>query len=166
MTKYLLIALIPCFISCTKTQEDHDAMSNEDFVLQASFMNSTEIDIGDLATTKGVDEGVKAFAQRSAGYHRAAQSQLKSLAVGLNLFAVDSLDAQHILLRNQLLDLSGRSFDSLYMRTRVQDYRQAIKLFFDEMITGQNEQLRNYSASVLPQLEVYLQQADSLLDKY
>ena len=86
--------------------------------------------------------------------------------MGLNLVTADSLDAEHVSLRNQLLDLSGHAFDSLYIHTRVQDYRQASKLFFEEMINGRNSQLKDYSASVLPQLEVYLHRADSLASKY
>jgi putative membrane protein len=166
MTKYFLPAIILTLISCTKTREDDDAVSDEDFVLQASVVNTTEIDIGSLASTKGIDEGVKAFGQSTTGYHKAIQTQLKSLATTLNLVAADSLDVQHIALKNQLLDLSGHAFDSLYILTRVQDYRQATKLFFQEVISGQSSQLRAYSASVLPQLEVYLRQADSLLAEY
>jgi predicted outer membrane protein len=82
------------------------------------------------------------------------------------LAAADSMDAQHVLLRNQLLGLSGRTFDSVYIHTRVQDYQQATKLFFQEVITGESSQLKDYSASVLAQLEVYLHQADSLVAKY
>lgn len=166
MTKYLLSALILGFISCTKTQGDHDAISDEDFVLQASLVNTTEIDIGSLAASKGTDEGVRAFAQSVTQYHKGVQSQLKSLAIGLSLVAADSLDADHINLKSNLLDLSGRAFDSLYIHTRVQDFHQAIKLYFEEMITGPNEQLRDYSSSILPRLEVYLHQADSLVNKY
>jgi putative membrane protein len=166
MTKYLLPALILTFISCTKTREDPDAISDKDFVLQASVVNTTEIDIGSLASAKGMDEGIRAFGQNITAYHEAMQSQLKSLAVTLNLATTDSLDEQHIVLRNQLLDLSGRAFDSLYILSRARDYHQASQLFFEEMITGQNSQLKNYSASALPQLELYSRQADSLLAKY
>ena len=166
MTKYLLPALILTFISCTKTREDGDAISDKEFVLQASIVNVTEIDIGSLASAKGMGDGVKAFGESTAGYHKAMQSELSSLAITLNLAATDSLDAQHMALRTQLLDLSGRAFDSLYIHSRAQDYHQASKLFFEEMITGHNSQLRNYSASVLPQLEAYSLQADSLIAKY
>jgi putative membrane protein len=166
MTKYLLPAVILAFISCTKTRDDHDVISDEDFVLQASVVNTTEIDIGNLAITKGIDEGVKAFAQSTTGYHNAVQTQLRSLATTLNLRFADSIDVQHIVLKNQLLDLSGRAFDSLYIHTRVQDYRQGIKLFVQEIVGGQSSQLRDYSASVLSQLEVYLNQADSLAARY
>jgi putative membrane protein len=166
MTKYLLAAVILAFISCTKTREDHDAISDEDFVFQASVANTIEIELGNVAANKGIDEGVKAFAHNISGYHEQAQTQLKSLAIGLNLAAADSMDAQHIILKNQLLNLSGRAFDSVYVHTRMQDYRQATKLFFQEMITGQNAQLRDYSATVFTQLEVYLHQADSLVNKY
>jgi len=159
-------SVIFLFVNCTKVTEDGDVMSNEDFVLQASVVNSAEMDIGSLANTRGINEGVKAFAQSVAAYHEAAQSQLRNLAIGLNLLTADSLDAQHIILRNQLLNLAGRAFDSLYIHTQVQDYEQATKLFFQEVISGQSSQLRNYSASILPQLEAYLHQADSLAAEY
>jgi len=166
MTKYLLPAVILAFISCTKSREDYDATSDEDFILQASVVNTTEIDIGNLVPAKGIDEGIKAFGQNTTRYHKQIQTQLKGIAMTLNLDTADSMDLQHILLRNQLLNLSGRAFDSLYIHTRVQDYQQATKLFFQEVITGQSSQLRDYSASILAQLEVYLHQADSLVAKY
>ena len=166
MTKYVLLAIILTLISCTKIREDDDVISDEDFVLQASVVNTTEIDIGGLASTKGINEGIKAFSQSTSGYHNAIQNQLKKIATTLNLAAPDSLDARHTALKNQLLDLSGRAFDSLYIHTRVQDYRQATELFFHEMISGQNSHLKEYSASILPQLEAYLHQADSLVADY
>jgi putative membrane protein len=166
MTKYLLAAVILSFISCTKTRDDYDTGADEDFVLQASVANTIETELGIVAANNGIDEGVKAFAQNTSTYHKQAQTQLKSLAMTLNLAAADSMDEQHVLLRNQLLNLSGRAFDSVYIHTRVQDYQQATKLFFQEVITGESSQLKDYSASVLAQLEVYLHQADSLVAKY
>jgi len=166
MMKYLLNALMLGFISCTKTQEDNDTISNRDFVLQASMENNAEIDFSSLAAKKAMDEGVRAFAEKTGDYHATAQAQLRGLAIGLNLFAPDSLDAEHVTLRNRLLDLSGRAFDSLYIYTRVQDYQQAIELFFEEAISGQNVELRDYAASGLTQLEAYLHQADSLANRY
>jgi predicted outer membrane protein len=165
MTKYLLAAIL-LSIGCTKTEEDYDALSNADFVLQTSLMNTADIDISNLAATNGVDKGVRALAQTIMAYHETAQNELKRLAIGLNLVAVDSLDAEHILLKNQLLDLSGHACDSIYIHTRVQDYHRATQLFFQEIITGQNEQLREYSQSILPQVEFYLQEADSLANNY
>jgi putative membrane protein len=166
MAKYLLNVVVIGLISCTKTQEDHDVISNQGFVLQASLANTAEIDIGSLAAKKAMDEGVRAFAEKITEYHTGTEAQLRGLTIGLNLFAPDSLDAQHITLRNQLLDLSGRSFDSLYIHTRVGDYQDAINLLFQEMLNGENEQLRDYSASLLPSFEAYLHQADSLATKY
>jgi putative membrane protein len=166
MTKFLFYALILGLFSCTKTQGDHDAISDQVFIDQASVVNKTEIDLGNVESTKGNDEALRAFAQNIAGYHKQVQIQLMTLALGLNLVAADSMDTEHTILKNQLLDLSGRSLDSLYIHTRVQDYHAASKLFFEEMITGQNSQLRDYSASVLPQLEAYLHQADSLVAQY
>jgi putative membrane protein len=166
MAKYLLNALVIAFISCTKTQEDDDAFSNEEFVLQTSMANMAEIDISNLAAKKAIDDGVRAFAEKITEYHTTAQAQLRGLAIGLNLFAPDLLDAEHMTLRNRLLDLSGRAFDSLYIHTRRGDYQKTIDLLFREMLTGENDQLRDYSASLLPRLEVYLHQADSLANTY
>jgi putative membrane protein len=158
--------MIFTFISCTKVTEDNDAMSNKDFVLRASIVNNVETEVGSLAAKKAMDDGVRAFAERITDYHSTAQAHLRNLAIGLNVFAPDSIDAEHMTLKNQLLGLSDRAFDSLYIHTRLDDYHSAINLLFQEMLTGENEQLRDYSASLLPTLEVYLHQADSLANKY
>jgi hypothetical protein len=65
-------------------------------------------------------------------------------------------------LRNQLLALSGRAFDSVYIHSLAKDCERAFELFLQETVTGENEQLRDYSASLLPDIQLHLRMADSL----
>lgn len=166
MTRFLWSSVIFILIGCTKSGDDHDEISDKDFVLLASMTNSAAVKIGSLAVTNAASTGVRNFSQTITGYHAAAQDQLNTLAMELNLYAPDSLDAKHINIKNQLADLSGRRFDSAYVHNLVEDYETAIGLFLEEAMAGEDQTLRNYAESVLPNLQMFLQHADSLASQY
>ncbi|HET9826374.1 MAG TPA: DUF4142 domain-containing protein, partial [Chitinophagaceae bacterium] len=139
MKKYLCSAALLLVIGCEKFHNDDDEITSREFVLQASMTNFTQVNIASLASTRSMNDGMIEFAQTVINYHTAAQSQLKSLATELSLFAPDSIDAEHEKIKDQLLDLSGRKFDSVYIHNVVMDYERAINFFLQETVTGENE---------------------------
>lgn len=150
------------FSGCMK---DDTKISDPDFVLMASMSNTAEINAGQLAMTKG-SARIAMFGQMMVTDHTNSETMLKSIAANNNLYAPDSVDAEHVMLKNQLMGLTGRAFDSVYIHSQVKDHRNTIDLFQRERNHGNNQQLRDYASSTLPTLQMHLHMADSLAAFY
>jgi putative membrane protein len=168
MKKYVTASLCAAVIfwSCDKNDDNNNNntdINNTDrnFTLQASMSNFAEVDAGQAAASKG-STAVAAFGQMMVTDHTMAQAMLDSIASSYTLAAPDSLDAEHAALKTQLAALTGRSFDSVYIHSQVNDHQKAIDLFNDEVSNGHNYQLTNYASSLLPKLQMHLQMADSV----
>lgn len=160
--KLYAVMAIALVAGCMKDDEHHD---DQRFVLKASMSNMAEIDAGQLATMRG-SSGIAMFGQMMVTDHTAAKNNLKTLAAKYSMYAPDSLDAEHVMLKNQLLTLTGRAFDSVYVHSQVRDHQKTIDLFQDQVNHGDNQELRNYASSLLPHLNHHLHMADSLAAFY
>lgn len=172
MKNYLVGCLLAAalFTGCDKDDDDaNDTDVNNldrEFVLKASMANTAEIDAGQLAAANGTNEGIISFGQMMVTDHSAAKTDLQNIAADLQLYAPDSLDERHVMLKAQLMTLSGRAFDSVYIHSQVQDHQEAIALFEREADDGDNDRLENYARSLLPHLRNHLRVADSLAAFY
>src|SRR4051794_8247809 len=123
MKKYVIVCFCAAVIlwSCDKNDNDNQTNINNtdrNFVLQASMANTAEIGAGQLAVSKA-SAPIAAYGQTMVMDHTQADSSLKSIATSVNLPAPDSLDAEHATLKNQLMSLAGRDFDSVYIHSQV-----------------------------------------------
>jgi putative membrane protein len=130
--------------------------------MKASMGNSAEVDAGQLASTKAGNAGVMDFGQMMVTDHTNAQAELKMIAGDLNVNAPDSIDAEHMAMKQQLMMMSGMAFDSAYINGQVKDHEATISLFENEANSGNNSRLRDYANNTLPTLRMHKQKADSL----
>ena len=162
----LLTAAI--FSSCDKDDDDDNDINSQDrnFAMMAAMANFAEIDAGSLAVSKGTDPGITGFGQMMVNDHGSAKTELQDMASDLGLNAPDSLDAEHVALKAQLMTLSGRAFDSVYIHSQVKDHQTAITLHRNQSENGDNARLRNYANQQLPHLEEHLEHAQNLAANY
>lgn len=148
---------------CDKDDDDNDVNSTDrNFAMMAAMANHAEIDAGTLASSKAVNPGIRAFGQMMVTEHGMSRTELQTMAQSLNVYAPDSLDAEHVALKAQLMTLSGRAFDSVYINSQVRDHQRTIALFEDEDDDGNNDMLEDYARKTLPHLRMHLAHADSL----
>jgi putative membrane protein len=167
MKKYVLIAVTALlFLSCDKNDDNDVNNTDRDFTMKASMGNTAEVDAGQSASVKGTDAGVRMFGQMMVTDHTDAETQLKALASSFSLSAPDSIDAAHVALKTQLMSLSGRAYDSVYIKSQVQDHQTTISLFENEVNNGNNQQLINHANTLLPKLRMHKHMADSLANYY
>ena len=163
-------AILACLISCDKDDENPPptdvSTTDRNFVVMASMGNQAEIESSQLALTRGTDTAIKSFAQMMIMDHQMAAARLDSIASDLGLYVADSLDAEHVALQAQLGTLSGYAFDSVYINSQVVDHQENIALFQTERDNGTNQRLREYAGSLLPNLQIHLQRADSIASRY
>lgn len=98
--------------------------------------------------------------------HTTAQTQLLQTINDINMEGAstnDSLGAAHVALRQRLMGLSGRGFDSVYMNSQVMMHQLSIAQFQAEANGGASASLRNYASSKLPSLQMHLNMADSIV---
>src|SRR5215207_7791198 len=143
MKKTLLLYAVSAaviLVSCDKDDDDDTVVNSTDrnFTVMAAIANTAEVDAGQLAATKATDGGIRAYGQMMVADHGPAQAELKTIAAGLGLRAPDSLDAEHVALKAQLMAATGRQFDSLYIHSMVKDHQKAIDLFTNEKNQGNN----------------------------
>jgi putative membrane protein len=154
-------ALVACDKDNDEDVNDQDRM----FVQMASMSNRAEVELGNLALSRASDASVRNFAQMMVNDHTMAQSELLDVVDDIdmeNANVNEPMDAQHIALRQRLMGLSGRGFDSVYMNSQVMMHLQSITLFQAEANGGASPSLRNYAGSKIPNLQMHYNMADTI----
>ncbi len=156
-----------CITACHKDQDDDIAPSKQDrnFMFQASFANHAEVAAGQLAASKGMDSSVRAFGRKMVAEHTMAQNELTALAARWGIGLPSTPDTEHILLAQKLQTLSGRAFDTAYIHSQVEDHKKALQLFSDEVVWGDNRQVKGYAAKYHPHILEHKITAERIADK-
>ena len=155
-------------LSCDKnvTSPNDINQADRDFVFNGSFANAGEFGISRLADTTSTDSTIMDFGGNEFIEHTNIEQVFTSLAGGFDYYTADSLNAENLALQQQLLTLSGREFDSVYIHSRVKSHTEMIAIFMDESKNGISPHLKTFADSVLPVLQMHLSMADSLAQKY
>jgi putative membrane protein len=130
--------------------------------MEAAMGGMAEVELGRLATEKGVSDAVKQFGQRMVDDHSRANSELMQIAGGKGLTLPAGLDAKHQALMRKMSALSGAAFDSAYAKQMVKDHNQTISLFQREATRGTDADLKAFAQKTLPALQEHLSMARSL----
>ena len=166
VVSFLLLCLI--ILSCDKnvTTPNDINQADRDFVFNGSFANAGELGINALADTTSTDSTIMDFAGYMFAQHTSIEQVFTSLAGGFDYYTAHSLNAENLALQQQLLTLSGREFDSVYIHSRVKSHTDMIAIFTEEKNNGLSPHLKTFADSVLPVLQMHLSMADSLAQKY
>jgi putative membrane protein len=136
---------------------------DDNFVQNAAISNRAEIELGQLAASKGNDSLVKMFGQMMVTDHTTAQTELQTISGNYNdIDWPQNLDTAHQHLRTQLDSLSGYSFDSAYINSQVGDHTKTLLLFRTVLDSGKEQRVRDYATKYSPKIQNHLRMADSL----
>ncbi len=172
---YLIGSLaVLCLLSaCDKLSHFFDDGSNNNlnvtdktFVIKTAIGNTAEVQAGQLAATKAINPVVKSFGQLMVSEHTQAQNDLKVVGAKVGIQVADTVDAQHRALITMLNSLSGRAFDSAYIKSQVMDHQQTYAIFQLELQAGKNPDVKSYAQKYLPHIEAHLQAAQSIAQNY
>jgi putative membrane protein len=136
------------------------------FVIKAAQSNIAEIEAAKLALVKSTSDSVKTFAQRMIDDHTTALIELVTIAKQKSFAIPDSADDEHRMLKQRMMLISGKSFDSAYIKSQVKDHIQAVDLFRSEISNGTNEQVKAYAVKLLPKLQMHLEHVQHLASSY
>ncbi len=137
-------------------------VADKAFMIKATQGNLGEVDAAKLALQQSTSDSVKAFAQMMIDDHTSAQTELASIAQKEGVTLPDSTDDTHRLFAQRLMTVTGKSFDSAYMQSQVQDHVKTIAMFQAEASNGLDAQTKAYASKLLPKLQMHLQHAQSI----
>jgi putative membrane protein len=156
-----------CWLACD-IQEDDDTRpslndADENFVERVALSNIAEIKLAELVVTKTNDSLVTDFAQHMITEHSTIQTELRNIANVFNdVDWPEVMDHQHKALYGQLNALQGYSFDSLYMRSQINDHQVTLSIFQTELSTGTVDRVKSFADKYRPHIEAHFNIADSI----
>jgi putative membrane protein len=164
---FILLALLGSAVfisSCSKDQPVVYSMTNQDFVTRSASYFNFQIQAGNLAKSRGVNDSVKSYGTVMVNDNTAAYAALKTLATSKSLTISTTLQASDQTNLNALASQSGTAFDHSYAQMMVLTHNQEMALF---SLGGQpngvaDADLRMFSYNQLPLLNLRLQSAYSL----
>lgn len=136
-------------------QEDV-SQADKDFMMKATLANRAEIELGELAASKGQHDSVKAFGRLMVTEHTTAQNELNALASSKQVTLPAAPDSAHQALSQQLKTMSGNKFDSTYIHHQVMDHQKTQQDFQAEINQGKNADVKNYANKYLPHINMHL----------
>jgi putative membrane protein len=133
-----------------------------DFVTRASGANLVSIAESQLALAQARDAQVKAFARRLFDDHRTAEARLQAAAVGSGAKVPTTLGQADQARVTALRRKSGAGFDKAYVADQYAVHSNALTLYGDYMLLGDNAKLNTLAIKMIPIVEAQLKTALTL----
>jgi putative membrane protein len=164
---FILLALLVSAVSISSCHKDSPvvySLSSQDFVAHAASNFNFQIQAGNLAMSKGLNDSVKSYGTVMVSDNTAAYAALKTLATTKGLTVSTTLQATDQSNLNSLSTQSGAAFDQAYAQMMVLTHNQEGAFFnLGSQYNGvADADLRSFAFNQLPLLSVRLQQAYSL----
>jgi putative membrane protein len=133
-----------------------------DFVTRASNSNLFAIAEARLALDRTRAPGLKTFARRMLEDHGKAAAELQAAAKGSGATVPTALDPDHQARLKALRGKSGADFDKAYAADQGENHSNALTLYADYMMWGENEKLHGLAVKMIPITEGQLKNAQAL----
>lgn len=162
----LVLSMSLSFSSCKDDDDDENtnqpATTNvdRDFMVNVALGNLAEIELGQIAATRGTLDTVKAYGRMMVADHTVAHNELKTLANNEQVTLPTTMDTMHLALKLKLETLSGRQFDSVYVNSQVMDHTKTKAIFETEINAGKDPEVKAYANKNLPHINMHLQAAN------
>lgn len=163
-----IVSIVFIISGCDKNENSNGVYNVSDsvFVMKASMANFAEIAAGQIAADSALEPSIAQFGEMMVTEHTAAQQQLQSVASQLGMTVTNTIDQEHQLFIDSLLNLKGRAFDSVYIHRQVVDHEKVIDFFKNESGHGLQKDIRAYMYQTLRNVTIHLQMAHTLSLNY
>ena len=126
------------------------------FLVSAAEINLEEIQLGQLAQTRGTTSHVKELGKMMETEHTKALADLQTLAVKKQITIPTTLTENGMDANKKLLDAKGSKFDKEYADMMVSGHKDAIDKFQKASTDAQDTDIRNWATAMLPALRIHL----------
>jgi putative membrane protein len=138
--------------------------NTRDFVMEAASGGMMEVELGQLAQQKAVNQRVKDFGAMMVRDHSKANDDLKN-AVNGKITVPAALAEKHQKHVTHLKETTGTEFDRDYIKMMVDDHEADIKKFEDIARDSKDQAVRDFANNALPTLRNHLTEAKSIRDE-
>jgi putative membrane protein len=188
--KRTLIAVLPCALwlsACTPATTDEAVVTDsgssgsqssteattdaskaqvaaEDmqFMKDAAQGGMAEVKMGELATSNGESQPVKALAKKLVTDHGKVNEELKQLATRKSVMLPDAVSEQQKTMLQHLSSLKGSEFDAAFKQHAVENHQKSIEKFKAAAEKAKDADLKAFAAKTLPVLQQHLDLAKQL----
>lgn len=138
---------------------------DKEFIAKAAQGGMSEVQMGQMAASKGTTNDVKDFANRMVVDHGKGNDELKQLATtkGLALPAEPAADQKKT--ANDLSKKSAMPFDRAYITEMVKDHEKDVAEFEKASKDAQDPDLKSWVTKTLPTLQDHLRMAKQIAAK-
>ncbi|MGB2628236.1 MAG: DUF4142 domain-containing protein [Candidatus Acidiferrum sp.] len=133
--------------------------TDSQFAIKAAQGGLAEVQMGQLAESKGTSDAVKEFGKRMVNDHSKANEQLKKIAEKESINLPTDMNKMDQATYDRLSKLSGTDFDREYAKLMVKDHEKDVAEFQKESHSGKDDSVKNFAAQTLPTLQEHLQLA-------
>jgi len=156
--------LIIIFTGCNIDQHippEEIEMTEEDelFIAEATHVNLVGIEYGQLANTRSETGMILAYANRVIEEHTAAAVTLEAIARDAEIATPEVVHQEWQANRDQLSEMRGEEFDSLYIQRKIETYLYAQDIMEQHINTSNVEVLTDYARQQLLQINLRLDDA-------
>lgn len=135
---------------------DRPKENDAEFLVAAAAINLEQIKLGQLAQLRGTMADVKELGKSMESGHTKALNELKTLAAQKQITIPTSLTEDGQDAENKLTKQSGKDFDKDYCDRMVNGHKDAIDKFENVSTEANDEDIRNWASSVLPDIRAHL----------
>lgn len=149
----------------TKSNSDTLSTADRSFINSAEQGNLAEIETAKMVEQKSTDPAVKDFSGRMVTDHTKASQELKALASSTGVTMPTEPTTAELNQKHKWQKLSGAKLDDAYLRDELEDHKEAISVFENEIEHGKNERVKDYAEKTLPTLQDHIRIAENVAGK-
>lgn len=139
--------------------------ADSEFMAKAAQGGMAEVSLGQMASSKATDPGVKAFGDRMVTDHSKLGDELKQLATTKGVTLPTDLDDESKKTSDKLSKLTGKAFDKAYIDDMVTDHEKDVKEFEKQSKGAKDADLKTWVTNSLPTLQDHLKMAKETKSK-
>jgi len=159
-------------VSLMRAQQTDQGSANENrgqlsakdyrFVREAARGGMEEVQMGQLAQQKVMNQSVKDFGQRMVTDHNKANDELKQIVTQKGGSLPTTLTRRENSTLDDLQKLTGKDFDKKYASQMVKDHKTDVREFRDAAKDLTDPDLKAFAQKTLPTLEEHLRAAEDM----
>lgn len=138
--------------------------SDAEFVKKAASGGMLEVQLGRHAAQHAASPDVRAFGERMAADHGAANRELEGVARRSGHTVPTELQKEHREMVERLTALRGAELDRAYMSEMVKDHDHDVEAFEEQAEQAETE-VDRWAGRTLPTLKAHLAQAEALSER-
>ena len=135
-----------------------------DFMTEAADGGMMEVQLGQMAQQKAVNQRVKNFGKMMVSDHSKANDELKQIAQQKGVAVPATLSEKHQKDVDDLGKKTGTEFDKAYMSMMVSDHKDDIDDFKKAANDVNDSAIKGFAAKTLPTLQMHLDSAQAIND--